>query len=151
MNRALCSTHILCLWPTLDSIFDSTFDSTLDSTWTLVPHCNLETWKWFDLIGYFNGVCNGNAGPSEMLFKQPRAQSCSEHSCYLFAMFDFTKIFNLAKLEHAKLMSLLSKYNSTKMLTLLLLLSHSYSTVCLKSLLLPDLLSTFWMTQVDDC
>ena len=36
-------------------------------------------------------VCNGNAGPSEMLFKQPRTWSGSEQTCYLFAMFDFAK------------------------------------------------------------
>jgi hypothetical protein len=70
-------------------------------------------------------VCNGNAGSSEMLFKQPRAWSGSEHSCYVFAMFDFANICNLAKLEDSKLISLLSKYNITKMLTMLLLLSHS--------------------------
>ena len=42
-------------------------------------------------------MCIGNARTGEMLFKQPRAQSGSEHLCYLFAMFDFAKIFNLAK------------------------------------------------------
>ena len=35
--------------------------------------------------------------PGKMLFTQPRVQSSSEHSCYLFAMFDFAKIFSLAK------------------------------------------------------
>jgi hypothetical protein len=70
-------------------------------------------------------VCNRNAGPSETLFKQPRAWSGSEHSCYLFAMPDFAKIYSLAKLEHAKLISFLSKYNSTKMLSLLHSLSPS--------------------------
>ena len=57
-------------------------------------------------------MCNGNAGPGEMLIKEPRVRSGSEHSFYFFAMFDFAKIFNLTKQRTYKADTL--TFNNTK-------------------------------------
>ena len=66
----------------------------------ILPSILLEHWSHIETLNLkmicvvwmsYWCVCNGNAGPSEMLFMQPRTRSGSEHSCYLFAMFDFAK------------------------------------------------------------
>ena len=118
-----CGSHILWLRPTLDSTFnfplDSSLDSRLDSNWSLVPHWNFDTWKWFLLFGYFNGVwamailglvkCySHNLGPRVAL---------STHAIYLPSLI-LPKSLVLPNKEYTKLISLLSKHNSLKMLIL---------------------------------